>query len=158
MASWREIDRVRKDPQAAADIANRLLALPETEFSDWELDFLRSIRRRRKIEEFTTRQIEKLLQIRDDAEVVTEVLGFSVPLLLKGCVEARLDLSENDEEWVIARAEVSSASIRRKFVGRLMRCARSLNLIEEEYPERRSEMRARIEGGRAWRWELSRAS
>lgn len=89
MASWREIDRVRKDPQAAADIAKRLLALPPSEFTDWELDYLRSIRRLRNVEEFTTRQSEKLLQIRDDTEEVTEVLGFSVRLLLKGCVEAR---------------------------------------------------------------------
>jgi hypothetical protein len=103
MASWREIDRVRKDPQAAADIARRLLSLPASEFTDWELEFLRSIRQQRNIEQFTTRQAEKLLQIRDDIEEVTEVLGFSVRLLLKGCVEARLDLSDGDEEWVLAR-------------------------------------------------------
>jgi hypothetical protein len=136
MASWREIDRVRKDPQGAANIAKRLLSLPASEFTDWELDFLRSIRRLRNVEEFTTRQAEKLLQIRDDIEEVTEVLGFSVRLLLKGCVEARLDLSEADEEWVLARSQVSAHSIRRKHVGRLMRCARQLNLIEEKYPER----------------------
>jgi hypothetical protein len=81
MASWREIDLVRKDPQAAADIAK--LALPASEFTDWELDFLRSIRRPPNVAEFTTRQAEKLLQIRDDIEEVTEVIGFSVRLLLK---------------------------------------------------------------------------
>lgn len=136
MASWREIDRVRKDPQAATDIAKRLLSLPSSEFTDWELDFLRSVRRLRNIEEFTTRQAEKLLQIRDDIEEVTGVLGFSVRLLLNGCVDGRLDLSEGDEEWVLARSQASSVSIRRKHVGRLMRCARELNLIEEEYSER----------------------
>ena len=141
MASWREIDRVRKDPQAAGDIAKRLLSLPASEFTDRELDFLRSIRRSRNVEEFTTRQAEKLLQIRDDIEEVTEVLGFSVRLLLKGCVEARLDLSEAEEEWVLARSQ-ELISIRRKHVGRLMRSARQLNLIEEEYLEksRMSEM------------------
>jgi hypothetical protein len=137
MASWREIDRVRKDRQAVADIAKRLLSLPASEFTDWELDFLRSIRRPRNVEEFTTRQAEKLLQIRDDIEEVTEVFGFSVKLLLKGCVEARLDLSEGDEEWVLARSHANSVSIRRKHVGRLLRCARELSLLEEEHPERR---------------------
>ena len=62
------------------------------------------------------------------------MLGFSVRLVLKGCVEARLDLSEGDEEWVLARSQVNSVSIRRKHAGRLMRCARELNLVEEEYP------------------------
>ena len=80
MTSWREIDRVRKDPQAGAGIAKRLLSLPGSEFTDWELEFLRSIRRLRNIEEFTTRQAEKLLQIRDDIEEVNEVLGSSVRL------------------------------------------------------------------------------
>jgi hypothetical protein len=136
MASWREIDRVRKDPESAANIAKRLLALPPSEFSDWEIDFLRSIRRLRNLEEFTTRQAEKLLQIRDDIEEVTEVLGFGVHLLLKGCFEARLDLSEADEEWIVARFQESPHRIRRKQVVRLMRCARELNLIEEKYPER----------------------
>jgi hypothetical protein len=135
MASWREIDRVRKDLQAAADIARRLLSLPASELSDWELDFLRSIRRLRSSTELTTRQAEKLLQIRDDIEEVTEVLGFSVSLLLKGCVEARLDLSEGDEEWVLARSQAGTVSIRRKHIGRLVRCARELNLIEQEHPE-----------------------
>jgi hypothetical protein len=134
MASWREIDRVRKDPQGAAGIAKRLLSLPASEFSDWELEFLRSIQQLRNVEEFSTRQVEKLLQIRDDIQEVTETLGFSVRLLLKGCVDARLDLSESDEEWVLARSRVSSSSIRRKHVGRLMRCARELNLVEEESP------------------------
>jgi hypothetical protein len=134
MASWREIDRVRKDPQRAADIAKRLLSLPAS--SDWELDFLRSIRRLGNVEEFTTRQAEKLLQIRDDIQEVTEVLSFSVELLLKRCFEARLDLSEADEEWVVGRFQTSPRKIRRKHVGRLMRCARELNLVEEEYPER----------------------
>jgi hypothetical protein len=93
-----------------------------------------------KVVELTTRQSEKLLQIRDDIEEVTEVLGFSVPLLLKGCLEARLDLSEDDEEWVLARSKTNAKTIHRKFVGRLMRCVRSLNLVEEDYPERRSEL------------------
>jgi hypothetical protein len=136
MASWREIDRVRKDPQAAVNIAKRLLELSPTEFTDWELDFLRSIQRLRNVEEFTTRQSEKLLQIRDDTEMVEEVLGFSVRLLLKGCFEARLDLSEADEEWVAGRFQVSACNIPRKHVGRLTRCARELNLIDEKYPDR----------------------
>jgi hypothetical protein len=136
MASWREIDRVRKDPQGAVNIAKRLLELSPTEFTDWELDFLRSIRRLRNVEEFTTRQSEKLLQIRDDTEVVEEVLGFSVQLLLKCCFEARLDLSEADEEWVAGRFQVNTCNIPRKHVGRPMRCARELNLIEDKYPDR----------------------
>ena len=83
-------------------------------------------------DELTTRQAEKLLQIRDDAAFMTEFLGFSVRLLLKGCWEGRLDLSEADEEWIGRMRERRQDAIERRYIGRLLRCARELNLIEEE--------------------------
>ncbi len=85
--------------------------------------------------EFTTRQSEKLLQVRDDNEFVTKCHdGFSVPLLLRRCREARLDLSESDEAWIEGFFERSNGiSMKRKHVGRLLRCARELHIIEEEF-------------------------
>lgn len=132
MASWREIDRVRKDANGARVLAKRLLKIYPGEFTDWELDFLESIGSYTELFEFTTRQSEKLLQIRDDIEPATEHRGFSIALLLKQCWEARLDLEEADEQWIVGLHERSSTSIRRKHLGRLMRCARELNIIEEE--------------------------
>jgi hypothetical protein len=132
MASWREIERVRKDPQAVRTMAKSLLKLPRIDFTDWEIDFLESMARYYGADELTARQGEKLVQIRDDAEVISEFRGFSVRLLLKGCWEARLDLSEADEEWIGEMRERCGHAIARRYVGRLMRCARELNLIEEE--------------------------
>jgi hypothetical protein len=140
-ASGREIDKIRKHPQTAKDTAKGLIeTFPASEFWDRELDFLESLLRFKNVAEFTRRQVEWLLQIRDGLEEVTHVLGFNVGLLLKGCLEARLDLSESDEEWIILRCERNRDAIRRKFIGRLMRCARVLNLVEQEwqpqqYPE-----------------------
>ena len=132
MASWREIDRVRKDANGVRALAQRLLKIYPGEFTDWELDFLESISSYTELFEFTTRQSEKLLQIRDDTEPVTEYRGFSIALLLKQCWEARLDLAEADEQWVVGLRERSNISIKRKHLGRLMRCARELNIIEDE--------------------------
>ena len=132
MASWREIDRVRKDPQAVRTIAKALLKLPGTDFTDWEIDFLQSMARHYGSDEFTTRQGEKLLQIRDDAQYVTEFLGFNVRLLLKGCWDGRLDLTEADEVWIGQMRGEREDAIKRRHIGRLLRCARELNLIEEE--------------------------
>jgi len=42
--------------------------------------------------EYSLRQSEKLLQIRNDYEIITNFHGFSVGFLLKGCYEARLEL------------------------------------------------------------------
>jgi hypothetical protein len=132
MASWREIERIRNDPRAARDIARYLLKLPRGDFTDWEIDFLESVARRSVDDELTTRQSEKLLQIRDDAEFIAEYRGFGVGMLLRKCFEARLDLSEDDEDWIVRMSEKNQASIRRKHVGRLMRCSRELKIVEEE--------------------------
>jgi hypothetical protein len=131
MASWREIERVRKDPAAVRATAATLLKPLRTDLTEWEADFLESMARHRA-DELTTRQAEKLLEIRDGAQVLTEFLGFSVRLLLSGCWDARLDLSEADEEWIGRMRERRKDAIERKHVGRLMRCARELGLIEEE--------------------------
>jgi hypothetical protein len=129
VASFKEIDRVRKDPTAFRDIATLLLKFFRADLTDWETDFLQSVARS-QWEELTTRQSEKLLQIRDDMQEVSEVLGFSVKLLLKGLVDARLDLSEDDEAWVVRSDERDPTSIKRKWRGRLLRCSRQLYLID----------------------------
>jgi hypothetical protein len=132
MASWREIDRIRKDAAAVRSIAERLLALPNADFTEWELMFLESMARRDSPDDLSTRQAEKLLEIRDGIEFISEHRGFSVRILIKGCYEARLDLSEEDERWIVDVRERNTVSIRRRHIGRLMRCARQLYLVEDE--------------------------
>jgi len=132
MASWREIERVRKDPGAVQGIAKRLLKLPRADFTDWEVDFLEGMARHVDKQGLTTRQSEKLLQIRDDSEFITEFRGFSVGLLLRKCYDARLDLSEGDEEWITQLFERNQDAIRRRHIGHLMRCAHELYLIDED--------------------------
>jgi hypothetical protein len=134
MASWKEIDRIRKEPKGFRALAKGLRAQFSDDLTDWEKDFLEGIAGRDGKEEFTTRQSEKLLQIRDDYTSVSELPGgFSVSIVLKQCKEARLDLSEDDEQWVLRSYERSPSTIRRKNTGRLMRCARELHIIEQEY-------------------------
>jgi hypothetical protein len=133
LASWREIDSLRKDPAAFRALAKRLLKLPNEDFTDWEKLFLDDMAFSRKaVTEFTTRQSEKLLQIRDDAELVTSCRGFSIKTLLKGCYDGRLDLDDTDEAWIADMHAHNPQSIKRRHVGRLMRCARALNLIDTD--------------------------
>lgn len=132
MASWKEIDRIRKSAREFRSVARRLLA-HVTVLTDWEKDFLTSILEETDKDEYSTRQSEKLLQIRDDYERLTETWnGFSVKSLLKQCHEARLDLSEADEEWIVQRFEESLTTLSRKHVGRLLRCSRHLGLIDDD--------------------------
>ena len=132
MVSWREIVRVRKDTNGARELAKRLLKIYPGEFTDWEKDFLESITNYTELFAFTTRQSEKLIEIRDDAEPIAQYRGFSVAVLVKQCFEARLDLSDADAQWIVELCERSTASIKRKHIGRLIRCARELTIIDED--------------------------
>jgi hypothetical protein len=134
MASWREIDRVRKDANGARELAKRLLRIYPGELTEWETDFLQSITSYTELFEFTTRQAEKLLEIRDDAELVSQCRGFSVAALIAQCHAARLDLSDADEQWIADLHRQGAGAIRRRQVGRLLGCARELNIIEDDVP------------------------
>jgi hypothetical protein len=132
--TWREIDRIRKRPDVAQGIARSLIeTFPAADFSDSESDFLHSLVRFERVQEFTRLQIEWLLLIQDELREATEVYGFSIHLLLKQCFEARLDLSEDDEEWITLRRETNPHAVPRKFVRRLLRCSCALYLIDREW-------------------------
>ena len=122
----------RKDTNGARALAKRLLKIHPGEFTDWETDFLESVTSYTELFAFTARQSEKLLEIRDGAEPVTQYRGFCVAILLEQCFEARLDLSEADSQWVVGLCGRSTASIKRKHIGRLIRCARELDIIDED--------------------------
>ena len=136
MASWREIDRIRKDPVAMRALAAYLPRLPNAELTEWEIKFLKSISEERTSEEFTTRQAEKLMQIRDDSEEVSEI-GYerlSVKILIQDCKIGYLNLFALDEdkaEWIKA-FPLGTAKIKRKYIGRLLWCARMLNNLDDE--------------------------
>jgi hypothetical protein len=118
MASWREIDQIRKDSTAMRALAVHLLRLPNADMTEWEIKFLQSI---------------SLMQIRDDSEYVTETgyARLSVKILIADCQMGHIDLNEANEEWIL-RFPKGTTSIKRRDVGRLLRCARDLNNIDDE--------------------------
>jgi hypothetical protein len=114
-------------------LAAYLLKLPNAELTEWEIKFLESISNDLLAEEFTVRQGEKLLQIRDDTELVTEVgyARLSVRILIEKSQLGYLDLDDGDDEWIL-KFPKGTATIRRRDASRLLRCARQLKEAEEE--------------------------
>jgi len=117
MASWIEIDRVRKDPKVFKPLASHLLA--DADYaktrSDFATDFLETISRY-KSDELTTRQGEILLELRDEAKVYFKIGdGLSVEILMGKCFLARLDLSSDDD---VERIETLKASSRTFVTGK----------------------------------------
>lgn len=133
MASWNEIERVRKDPKGFRALAKSLMASVGDELTDWESAFLDSvILKPDKDSDYSTRQSEKLLQIRDDGAIIETVRGFSVNTLLIACHLARVDLCEEDEDWIVAIVARSRDWIKKRDAARLLRIARELNIIEDD--------------------------
>ncbi len=81
MASWIEIDRVRKDSQAFRPLAKRLLNDAMFERSEFADGFLENIMNWKR-DELTTRQGEILLELRDEAEIYVAYKGLSIPILI----------------------------------------------------------------------------
>lgn len=131
MAREWEIDKFRRDAAAARVVAGGLLKFSAAGLNDWEQDFLESIQERTFLDELSYRQSEVLLEIRDDVERLSTYRGFSISHLINGCWERRLDLDEDSEAWVEELHAGDTTLIRRRFVHRLMRCARDVGLIDD---------------------------
>jgi hypothetical protein len=108
MQDYKEIDRIRKNLVAVRSLAERLLR------------------------PITTRQCEKLLELRDDAEYYSSVRGFGVQSLIQNCWLARDDLeSEDDRKFIEHLKETSCSSVKRRQLRKLLACARQLLEIEQ---------------------------
>lgn len=131
MASYREMNALAKDPARVRSLAESLLAVNGAELTDWEQTFLGDLKWLDGNEALTTRQAEKLVEIREDNEWVTQIDSYSVANLFKNCFQARLDLSEDDEAFLMRMRELGHTSrMRRREARWLLRCARQLHLID----------------------------
>jgi hypothetical protein len=100
VASWIEIDRIRKDPAGFKSLARALLINSTFEKTEWEQDFLKDKVEGKKRQEFTTRQGETILDLRDKATLYTKYKGLSIPILIEKCWLNRFNLDERDQEFI----------------------------------------------------------
>jgi hypothetical protein len=128
MADYREVVEIQKDSARARSVAQFLSTLDDMEWTDWELDFLASIGTRR--EDLTTRQGEKLIELREESVWYTAVDGFSLQALIGRCALYRDELAERDSTFIEGLAATGATRLRRKDARRLLRCARTLGEIE----------------------------
>src|SRR5262245_3999432 len=131
MADYREIKEIQKDPARARSLARSLSTLRDMEWTDWELDFLASIGACRK--DLSTRQGEKLIELRDQSFWYTAVDGFSLTTLIERCTLYRDELADHDCAFIAQLEETGATRLRCKHARRLLRCARALGEIEPHH-------------------------
>jgi GAF domain-containing protein len=160
MASAREMHAVSSDPIKVRNLALGLLALTKTAeniFNEWELTFLRDMAERSEaiialspkqrkgfkfsnrqaeallaLRDFrlTSRQAETLFEIRDSATLHRDISGISVSNLIARCHEARLDLDEGDEEFIVGLWKRGATELRTPALMRLKRCSVQVDALE----------------------------
>lgn len=124
-------------------MARYLFKLSDMEWTDWELDFLENMSDWQ--DELSTRQGEKLIQLRDAAALYEKVEGFSLKPLVQNCLANRLDLSGSDQDFLESKKQSGAVKFRRREAARILRCARSIGLIEA-YHGRTLDPPALVEG------------
>ena len=127
MASWKEIEALKHSPANARTLAKSLLAT--SGLSAWEEPFLESMSLHEG--QLSTRQSEKLLELRDESLWVSSIRGFSVRLMLQSCWESRHDLDDDDDVEFIERLEATrSTTAKYRDARRLLNIARKLGVID----------------------------
>ena len=129
MTDYREINALQRDPPRARDLARYLLKLEQVQWTDWEADFLDTIA---AIEiELSTRQAEKLVELRDNTVLYKTIDGsLSIKILIENCFLYRDELtSEHDQDFLVRLKTAGVRELRKPEAMRLMRCARALNEI-----------------------------
>ena len=125
---------VAHDRTRFVTMAKRCLLLPVNE---WERNFLNRLISGSEMvpappKELSTRQAETLFEIRDEYELHSTLYdGLSIPILIARVYEGRIDLDEDNEEWITALWKRDAKKLRRRDIGILRRCAVQLNLIED---------------------------
>ena len=130
MASWIEIDRIRKDPAGFKSLARALLINSTFEKTEWEQDFLKDKVEGKKRQEFTTRQGEAILDLRDKATLHTKYKGLSISILIEKCWLNRFDLDERDQEFIESLKASGRGYVTGRQIGRFIGICEQLGEVE----------------------------
>jgi hypothetical protein len=126
----REMSAIANDPARAAAIAAGLLKLPSLGLSDWERGFLDKVRTGTEV--LSYRRRETLAGLMDRSTLRSEVNGYRASRQIQSLYEARCDLDEDDEAWVIRmHAKGDGVALTNGQWRRLFALMRSVGLIEQ---------------------------
>lgn len=131
---YRELSNLAANPARVRGTAAMIKALLAERITDWQMEFLSKMERFEGPDRLSTRQCETLVSLRDQAFRRSKVAGYSAARLVRLLFEARLDLSEKDEEFVVELHEqgesVALSNPEWRYVFAL---CRELHIIDDAY-------------------------
>jgi len=126
MIDYRELDTLAKDPKRANATAAMLLDLADTDWNDWETDFLENMSAWRST--LSTRQAEVLIELRDASVLLDKMRGFSLKALIDRLWMYRDELTEEgDVEFVCQLKEAGTTKLRKRQAAKLLAIARKID-------------------------------
>lgn len=132
MVNYRDVNELAKDAKRVQSTAKFLFRLA-ADWTDWELDFLESMMRCST--DLSTRQAEKLAELRDNAIRYTAASGFVFATVIERCWRNRYDLNtDEDLEFIERLNSRGEVALRRVDAYRLKQCAVTLGEIEPHQP------------------------
>jgi hypothetical protein len=137
MTDYREINELQRNLPRAKRLAEFLLMIVGMEWNSWEVAFLESIIRQvdqrlavKDKDPLSTRQVEVLVELRDESVLYEHPEGFSIRLLLNDCFEMRHLLNDHEVEFIERHKTAGATKLRRRQVKFLFHCARKALVIE----------------------------
>jgi len=132
MASHTQMARTAASADAVQNMATILLTIADVGWTDWELDFLEHMREHVGPEPISMRQREVLFELNDKARSYRDYRGIPVRRLVNQCWCARLDLDEDEDDFIAGLHAANPTSLKRRALYRLVHLARKLGLIDED--------------------------
>jgi len=129
VASWNEIERVRRNPEAFRPLAQALLTDPACEVSRFADGFLAGIATRNR-GALSLRECEVLLDLRDHAEIHTAYRGLSIAALIQRCHEGSARLAPEDRMRIVDLYESGRRFVTGAELGWFTRICRELGAME----------------------------
>jgi DNA invertase Pin-like site-specific DNA recombinase len=130
MASWIEIERVRKDPGTFRSLAKHLLVDPNCEENEFVDGFLENIANWKR-DEISLRQCEVLLELRDSSEIHFRYRGLSISTLIIKCYEGRWELDPADRSRIENLYESGRGYVTGAQMGWFKRICKQLGEMED---------------------------
>lgn len=132
MASWNEIERVRRNPEAFRPLAQALLHDPACEESRFADGFLASIATWTR-GELSLRDCEVLLDLRDHAEIHTTCGGLNIAALIQKCHDGSGRLAPEDRMRIEDLYESGRRFVIGAELGWFTRICREVGAMEDSF-------------------------